>query len=69
MSRHSDPAQMDLFAWADARPSAKVLDAIPCIAKRMWRERLEPIAHREGRLVTFPPALAAPVTRRAGGAA
>ncbi len=39
MTRKPDPRQLDLFAWADSRPTAKVLSAIPGIAKRMWRER------------------------------
>jgi hypothetical protein len=38
-SKHRDPAQLDLFMWAAARPTAKVISAIPGIAKRMWRER------------------------------
>lgn len=64
MTRRPDPDQMDLFAWAENRPTAVILDAIPRIAKRMWRERLEPIAQREGRLVNFPPTPAAPEVRR-----
>lgn len=34
-----EPTQLDLFDWARRRPTAKVLSAIPGIAKRMWRER------------------------------
>lgn len=34
---HSD--QLNLFAWASKRPTAKVISAIPGIAQRMWRER------------------------------
>ncbi|ESX12063.1 hypothetical protein X766_31070 [Mesorhizobium sp. LSJC255A00] len=37
--RHIDPAQLDLFAWAATRPTAKIISAIPGLAKRMWRER------------------------------
>jgi hypothetical protein len=37
--RKVDPAQGDLFAWADSRPTAIILNAIPGIARRMWRER------------------------------
>lgn len=37
--RKVHPDQLDLFAWAAARPTAKVISAIPGIAKRMWRER------------------------------
>jgi hypothetical protein len=46
--------QLDLFEWAENRPTAKILDAIPRIAKRMWAERFDPIAVREGRLVPMP---------------
>lgn len=37
--RPAHDVQMDLFAWAENRPSAKIISAIPGIAKRMWRER------------------------------
>lgn len=37
--RKNDTRQLDLLAWAAARPTAKVISAIPGIAKRMWRER------------------------------
>ena len=37
--RMKDQAQLDLFVWAAQRPTAKVISAIPGIAKRMWRER------------------------------
>lgn len=37
--RKPDPAQLDLLEWAATRPTAKVISAIPGIAKRMWRER------------------------------
>lgn len=48
--------QLDLFAWADQRPTtAKILSAVPAIARRMWRERYEQPATREGALVAFPP--------------
>ncbi|WP_185970432.1 MULTISPECIES: hypothetical protein [unclassified Mesorhizobium] len=39
MSTKHDPAQLDLFVWAQKRPTAKVISAIPGLAKRMWRER------------------------------
>lgn len=38
-SRKVDERQLDLFAWADARPTAKVLSIIPGLARRMWAER------------------------------
>ncbi|ESY20200.1 hypothetical protein NKH34_29750 [Mesorhizobium sp. M1148] len=37
--RKHDTAQLDLFAWAATRPTAKIISAIPGLAKRMWRER------------------------------
>jgi hypothetical protein len=37
--QHRDPAQLDLLEWATTRPTAKIVSAIPGIAKRMWHER------------------------------
>jgi hypothetical protein len=37
--RKANPAQLDLFEWAAKRPTAKMLDALPGIARRLWRER------------------------------
>ncbi|MGE3366402.1 MAG: hypothetical protein AB7I34_23500 [Rhizobiaceae bacterium] len=37
--RKPDPDQLDLLEWASRRPTAKIISAIPGIAKRMWRER------------------------------
>jgi hypothetical protein len=34
--------QMDLFVWADSRPSAVVIDIIPFVALRMWQRRRWP---------------------------
>ena len=62
MKRHADPRQLDLFAWADARPRAVVLDAIPRIARRMWKEIHEPRVERAGRLIELTPS--PPVLRR-----
>jgi hypothetical protein len=39
MKHKPDPRQLDLFAWADQRPTAKIISAIPGIARRIWRER------------------------------
>lgn len=39
MKPKPDPRQLDLFEWAAKRPTAKLLDALPGIARRMWRER------------------------------
>lgn len=40
MRKHQiDPTQLDLLEWAAKRPTAKIISAIPGIAKRMWRER------------------------------
>lgn len=52
--RVADPNQGDLFAWADSRPRAIILNAIPRIAARMWSERFGPIHQREGRLIDLP---------------
>lgn len=38
-NRKVDQQQLDLFAWAASRPTAKILSMIPGLAKRMWRER------------------------------
>jgi len=37
--RKIDHNQLDLLNWAARRPTAKVISAIPGLAKRMWRER------------------------------
>jgi hypothetical protein len=37
--------QLDLFAWADSRPSAEIIDWIPHLAKRMWAERGQELPH------------------------
>ena len=34
-----NPAQLDLLEWAANRSTAKIISAIPGIARRMWRER------------------------------
>ncbi|SHF04669.1 hypothetical protein SAMN02745157_1511 [Kaistia soli DSM 19436] len=34
-----DPRQLDLFDWADQRPTAQIFTIIKGLAKRMWRER------------------------------
>ncbi|MHA6641326.1 hypothetical protein [Mesorhizobium sp. A623] len=47
--------QLDLLEWADNRPTAKILDAIPRIARRMWDERGLLPAAREGDLVVLHP--------------
>ena len=39
MKKKRDDRQLDLFAWAASRPTAKILDMIPGLAKRLWRER------------------------------
>lgn len=36
--KHTD-RQLDLFVWANSRPSADIIDWIPHLAKRMWAER------------------------------
>jgi hypothetical protein len=34
--------QLNLFVWADNRPSAQVIDIIPIVALRMWQRRQWP---------------------------
>jgi hypothetical protein len=31
--------QLDLFAWVESRPTAKVISIVPIIIKRMWQDR------------------------------
>lgn len=49
------PEQLDLFAWADARPSAEVISAIPGIAARVWRELYQPRKRIDGTVLEFRP--------------
>jgi hypothetical protein len=49
--REINPAQLDLLEWAASQPSAKILSAIPAIARRMWRERHETPTIRDGKLL------------------
>lgn len=37
--RREDTTQLDLLEWAANRPTATILDALPGIARRLWRER------------------------------
>lgn len=39
MTRRLDDRQMDLFAWAAARPIAKVISALPRLEKKLQAER------------------------------
>lgn len=34
--------QGDLFEWANARPSAEIIDLLPIVALRMWQRRQWP---------------------------
>jgi hypothetical protein len=54
MNRKPTPAQLDLFVWADQRPSAKVISAIPGIARRIWRERAMQQPNHPGNIVPMP---------------
>lgn len=47
------PAQLDLLEWAANRQTAKVISAIPGIAKRMWRERHMPQPNNRPHIVPF----------------
>jgi hypothetical protein len=49
------PVQLDLFVWAAARrPTAKIISAIPGIARRMWRERSMQQPNHPGSVVYLP---------------
>ena len=48
------PVQLDLFAWADNRPSAQIIDAIPAIVRRIWRERNQQTHQHAGQVITLP---------------
>lgn len=50
-----DPRQLDLFEWAERRPSAIILSIIPGIARNMWRDLHRPIVYRQGELVQLRP--------------
>jgi hypothetical protein len=54
MKHKPNPTQLDLFAWADQRPTAKVLSAIPGIARRIWRERAMQQPNHPGSIVAMP---------------
>ena len=54
MKRKPDPKQLDLFAWADHRPTAKIISAIPGIARRIWRERAMQQPNHPGNVVSMP---------------
>ena len=46
-----NPAQLDLLEWAAKRPTAKIISAIPGIARRMWRERNMQQPHNDPHIV------------------
>ncbi len=54
MIRKPGPRQMDLFEWAARHPTAKILNAIPAIAKRMWQERFMQFPETNGVIVAMP---------------
>lgn len=35
-------SQPDLFEWAENRPSAEIINAVPLIARRIWFRRFWP---------------------------
>lgn len=46
--------QLDLFHWADARPTAEVIEWIPHLARKLWLDRRsEPIQHEARILPLF----------------
>ena len=58
------PQQLDLFAWADSRPSAEIVNFIPHVIRQIYRQRGQPRVERDGRLIDFPPTPAVPEIRR-----
>ena len=43
----------DLFVWADQRPTAQIINFIPHIARKIWRERhLVPVL-RDAKLIVM----------------
>lgn len=46
--------QLNLFAWAGANETAgNVVDFIPHIARRIWRERNSPLQAHEAQLISI----------------
>ncbi|TIQ05721.1 hypothetical protein [Mesorhizobium sp.] len=48
---HHVSAQLDLLDWAESRPTAKIISALPGIYKRMWRERHMQQPHNDPHIV------------------
>ncbi len=46
--------QLNLFEWANARPTAQVINWLPYLAKRMWAERHKPNAQHQATVTTLP---------------
>lgn len=44
--------QLDLFQWADSRPSAEVIDLMPAIIKRICAQP-HPFPRKDGELVSL----------------
>lgn len=46
--------QLDLFDWAEQRPTAEIINWIPHLARRMWAERGQPAAQHEAQIMALP---------------
>lgn len=44
--------QLDLFQWADSRPSAEIIDIMPAVIKRICAQP-HPFPRKNGELVTL----------------
>jgi hypothetical protein len=47
--------QLDLFVWAEHRPTAEVINFIPYVVRQIIKQRHQPRVEREGRLVDLAP--------------
>lgn len=44
--------QLDLFQWADSRPSAKIIDIMPAVIKRICAQP-HPFPRKDGEVVSI----------------
>lgn len=49
--REPDTTQFDLLDWAEKRPTAQIIDWIPHLAKRMWRDRYVELPHYDPHII------------------
>lgn len=45
--------QLDLFQWADSRPSAQIIDIMPAVIKRICAQP-HPFPRKDGEIVSLP---------------